>query len=179
MSAPLVKLLKKIIRTPLLASVVIVLLFEEWGWEPLARTFTALGKLPCWATLERLITRLPPWAALVVFGIPVLVLVPVKLLALYLFGRGHLALGLLMVVMAKIMGTAMAARLFQLTQPTLMRLPWFARLYPHWKIWKDSLLNRVRASTPWKLAQRFKTRAKKYVRMAWRRLKAMVASAMA
>ena len=167
--------LKKALRVTLLAPVMLVLLFEEWGWEPLARAFAALGKLPYWAALERLITRLPPWAALMAFGAPALALLPVKLLALYLFGRGHFAMGLFMVITAKIVGTAIAARLFQLTHPTLMRMPWFARWYTPWKIWKDNLLNRVRASRPWKMVRRLKTRINVLARRHWRRAKAIIA----
>lgn len=170
-------LLKKFVRALLLAPVLLVLLFEEWGWEPLARAFAALGRLPWWAALERLIARLPPWAALLAFGVPALVLIPVKLLALYLFGRGHFALGLFLVIAAKVTGTAIAARLFQLTHPALMRMPWFARLYKPWKAWKDRLLNRVRASRPWQLVRRLKNRVKAFGRAGWRRLKAAFARA--
>ena len=158
-----------------MAPVLLVLLFEEWGWEPLARAFAALGKLPWWAALERFITRLPPWAALLAFGAPAIALIPVKLLALYFFGSGHFALGLFMVVTAKISGTAIVARLFQLTHPALMRLPWFARLYTPWKIWKDKLLNRVRASKPWQLVRRLKNRVRSLGRVGWRRLKVLFA----
>ena len=154
------KLLKKILRTILLAPVVLILLFEEWGWAPLARCFAALGRLPWWSHLERLITRLPPWAALLAFGLPVVSLIPVKLLALYLFGQGHMVFGLTLVLAAKLAGTALAARLFQLTEPALMRMPWFVRLYSPWKIWKNNVLARVRSSAPWRMAGRLKRHLK-------------------
>jgi hypothetical protein len=41
------------------------------------------------------------------------------------------------------------ARLFALTQPALMRLAWFARLYGWWKPWKDALIARVKSSPVW------------------------------
>lgn len=173
---PDLKLLKKVFRAILLAPVLLVLLFEEWGWIPLARIFAGLGRLPCWTTLEQLITRLSPWAALAAFSVPALALIPVKLFALYLFEGGYFGLGLLMLITAKVMGIALAARLFQLTQPALMRMPWFARLYTRWKIWKDNLLNHVRVSKPWKTAQCLKSRIKAQTRAGWRRLKAIVAS---
>ena len=153
-------LLKRILRAVLLAPLLIFLLFEEWGWEPLAKWFAALGRLAWWGRLERVISSLPPWAALLVFGVPVVALLPIKLLALYLFGKGHVALGLGLVVAAKISGTALAARLFQLTQPALMQIHWFARNYIRWKIWKDRVLARVRSSWPWRAAGRVKARAK-------------------
>ena len=161
------KLLKKILRAFLIAPVAILLLFEEWGWEPLAACFNALGRLPWWGQLERMIVRLPPWAALLVFGVPVVGLVPIKLLALYLFGNGHVALGLALIVAAKLAGTAIAARLFQLTHPTLMQLPWFARLYSPWKNWKDRVLAQVRGSWPWQVARQLKARVKARVKI-WR-----------
>lgn len=154
----------------------LLLLFEEWGWQPLARAFAALGRLPWWSQLEQRIGRLSPWASLLVFGVPVLALVPVKLLALYLFGRGHVALGLFIIVAAKLAGTAIAARLFQLTRPALMRMSWFARLYLPWKQWKDRLLDRARASRPWQMARRLKHRVKAMGRASWRKIKSVWAS---
>jgi hypothetical protein len=163
----LLKLLKRIFRVLLLAPLALFLLFEEWGWEPLARCFAALGRLPWWGQLERLITRLPPWAALLVFGLPVLALLPIKLLAIYLFGGGHAALGLGLLIAAKISGTAIAARLFQLTHPALMQLHWFARLYIPWKIWKDRMLAQVRSSWLWRRVGRIKWQVKERAKI-WR-----------
>ncbi len=164
--------LKKIIRAVLLAPILLVLLFEEWGWVPLARAFAALGRLPFWAKLERRITQLPPWAALLAFGIPALALIPVKLLALYLLGKGQVALGLSLVIGAKITGTALAARLFQLTQPALMRLRWFTRLYVPWKVWKDRMLVQLRTSSLWLACGRLKARVKAYAAGLWADIKA-------
>lgn len=140
--------------------IALFLLFEEWGWEPLAAGFAALGRLPVWRQLERLITRLPPWAALLAFGVPMLALFPIKLLALYLFGHGHAGTGLGLLVAAKIAGTALVARLFQLTQPALMQISWFARVYIPWKIWKDRMLRQVRSSWPWRLGRRIRHRTR-------------------
>ena len=159
--------LKKILRHIALAPIVLVLLFEEWGWEPLARAFARLGQLPLWARLEGFITRLPPWAALLAFGVPVITLIPIKFLALYLFGQGHVATGLTMVIAAKVTGTAIAARLFQLTEPALMRLTWFARLYMPYKRWKDRMLTQVRDSAIWRAVRKFKSRVRLTAQKFW------------
>lgn len=152
----MLNLIKKTLRAVLLVPVAVFLLFEEWGWKPLAKCFAALGRLQWWGQIERLIAGLSPRAALLAFGLPVLALVPVKLLALYLLGHGQVALGLAVVVLAKLSGTALTARLFQLTHPALMQMSWFARLYTPWKIWKDRVLAQVRNSGPWRLAGRVK-----------------------
>ena len=163
---------KTILRRILFAPLVLVVLFEEWGWAPLARAFAALSRLPWLGQLERRIARLPPWAALLAFGVPVVTLVPVKLLALYLFSQGHVVWGFALVVAAKLTGTALAARLFQLTQPALMRMPWFARLYTPWKNWKDRVLTQIRQSSPWRAAGRFNVRLKALSLQAWAAIKA-------
>lgn len=150
----------KLLKALLLSAVALFLLFEEWGWEPLAAAFAALGRLPVWRQLERLIVRLPPWAALLAFGVPMLALIPIKLLAVYLLGQGHLATGLGIIVLAKLAGTAFAARLFQLTQPALMQIRWFASMYVPWKIWKDHKLRQVRSSLPWRWGRRLRHRVK-------------------
>lgn len=159
--------IKKIFRNILLAPVLLVLLFEEWGWVPLAKAFARLGKLPLWARLEGLITRLPPWAALLAFSVPVIALVPIKFLALYLFSQGHMTTGLTLLIAAKITGTALAARLFQLTEPALMRLAWFARLYLPWKRWKDRMLTQVRDSEIWRAVRRFKLQLRSTAQKVW------------
>ena len=152
--------LRKILRKILFPLIAGLLLFEEWGWVPLAAVFARLARLPLWAWLERKISQLPPGGALLAFGVPMLSLLPVKLLALYLFGKGQTTLGLVLLLSAKIGGTAVMARLFQLTQPALMRLHWFARWYPRWKAWKDGVLAEVRRSAAWQAGHRIKCRAK-------------------
>lgn len=151
--------------------VALVLLFEEWGWEPLARALARLGQLPVFAWLERVIRALPPYAALAVFFLPTLLLLPIKLLALWLIGKGKAMLGLLVIIGAKIVGTAVVARLFMLTRDSLLRLGWFARWYGRWVAWKDGLLAYVRASAAWQQARRLKAALRRFFRRRLRALK--------
>jgi hypothetical protein len=134
----------------------LVVLFEEWGWEPLQRALGLLARLPLIGALERWIGRLPPRAAMAVFLLPSLLLLPVKVLALWLIGNGHALMGAATVIGAKVIGTAMVARLFTLTRPALMQLGWFARLYDRWVGWKEAAMARVRASWPWRAGRELK-----------------------
>jgi hypothetical protein len=154
------KLLKALLR---LASwpLALLILFEEWGWEPL---HAALVRLSAWLGLrgiEERIRKLPPYAALALFIVPSLMLVPVKLAALGLIAHGHAFGGLFVIVFAKLAGTAVVARLFALTQPALMRLAWFARAYGRWAAYKESLLAHVRASWPWRAGRVIKRRLRR------------------
>ncbi|HEY2255544.1 MAG TPA: hypothetical protein VGI11_07890, partial [Variovorax sp.] len=68
---------------------------------------------------------------------------------------------------AKVVGTAIVARLFQLVEPALMRIPLFARWYPPWIEWKNALLARAYESAPWRGAMG----AREGLRRVWRRLR--------
>jgi hypothetical protein len=159
MLTPLFRLLRTAVRglghlaVGLLA---LLILFEEWGWEPLHRALIWLGRLEVMRRLEDAITRLPPGAALAVLLLPILGLLPVKLLALWLIAHGGALAGLAVIVVAKVVGTALLAWLFALTQPALMRMPWFAAGYGRWYAWKESLLAWVRASWAWRTGRAVK-----------------------
>lgn len=146
----------------------LIILFEEWGWGPLQRALAWVGRLPGLGALQRRIQILPPYAALVLFLVPTLLLLPVKLLALWAISQGQVLLGTLVILGAKVAGTAIVARLFTLTRPALLQLAWFAQWYARWLGWKEALLARVRASWPWRFGRMMKTR----FRRAWQRTRA-------
>lgn len=156
-------------RAVLRGSLALLILFEEWGWEALSAALGQLARLPPVRWLETRIAALPPYGALAVFLLPSLLLVPVKLAALWLIAHGHAGLGLLLVVLAKLVGTAVLARLFSLTRASLMRLAWFARLHDRWIAFKDELLAAVRASAVWQSAHRLRHALGRQVRRLLRR----------
>jgi len=164
-------MLRRALRALFTWTVALLILFEEWGWVPLANALARLGRLPFFRWLEARIQSLPPYAALLVFFAPMIALFPVKVFGLWLIGEGSGFLGVGIIVVAKIAGTAVVARLFMLTQPALMRLPWFARLYGRWTAWKDALIARVRASAAWRAIARAKAEA----RAVWQRVRSALA----
>ena len=131
----------------------LLILFEEWGWEPLQRLLARIGRWPGLRWIEGWVRRMPPWAAVILFAVPAALLLPIKLLALWAIGQGHLVLGMLVIVGAKVVGTAIVARLFTLTQPALMRLRWFAWGHGQWIRLKNAVLARARASWAWRMGR--------------------------
>ncbi|MGC4061676.1 MAG: hypothetical protein QM749_12850 [Aquabacterium sp.] len=168
--------LKRLIGTIGIWLIGLVLLFEEWGWEYLAAIAAWFGRLPGLRWIEGRIRRLPPYGALALFAVPLLTLLPIKILALYWLAHGHKMLGIGVIITAKLLGTAITARLFMLTQPTLMKLRWFARLFARWMRFKDKVLAQVKQSAAWQQWVAFKRGAKhlrtsvaSFVRAWWRR----------
>lgn len=161
----------KVVLEILLALIVV---FEEWGWRPLAELLGRLARWRPWAILESYIVRLPPYAALVVFVLPTTLLLPLKLLAVFLVARGQLVLAGLLFAFAKVAATALVARLFMLTQPALMQIGWFARGYDTLIPWKEALVSRVRASWAWRMGRLWKERTRRLVSSEWRRWRPVV-----
>jgi hypothetical protein len=162
----------KLLRGLWIGLVGLVLIFEEWGWEPLARLVAWIGRLPGLRWIEAWIRRLPPYGALALFVLPVLTLLPIKVIALYFLSEGHTVLGVSMIVLAKVVGTAITARLFMLTQPTLMRLAWFAHWFGRWLDWKGRVVAQVKASAAWQAIEQFRRGVRLAVKALVQRIRA-------
>jgi hypothetical protein len=152
---------------PLVILAALLLLLEEWCWNAGLRLWRAVGRWPFMAALEERVRAMPPWAALCAFLLPGLLLFPVKLLALMAIAKGHAASGIATIVVAKLGGAAVVARLYALTLPTLLAIGWFARCHGCFMRVKQRCLAAYRAS-------HFHARTVRVLgtgRLAWRRLR--------
>lgn len=141
--------MRRVLRAVLLGLAVFVVFIEEWGWGPLSALVAPLAHWPPIAVVESHIRRAPPRVALALFLLPALPLVPVKLLAIYLIQDGRVTLGILIIVAAKLVGTALVGRLFILVEKQLMEFVWFARCVWWWRVTRDRIMAAVRASFLW------------------------------
>ena len=143
-----------LLLAPLLYLVALLLLAEQWLWEVGNRWAAAIGTWPPFGALESLIRRLPPYAALLVFALPGLLLFPIKFLALMAIAHGHPLMGAAVFVVAKLGGAMIVARIYVLTLPSLLALVWFARWHNRFIMFKDQLIARLRASPMYSRARR-------------------------
>ena len=135
---------------PLVYLAALCLLFEEWLWETGARLMRWVAQFPPLHALESAIVRLPPYWALAVFVLPAVLLFPVKILALLAITRGYPLSGVSVILLAKLGGAAAVARLYTLTRPALLSLPWFARWHTKFIQVKDDWIGRLRATRAWR-----------------------------
>src|SRR5262245_27309099 len=147
----LMKKLKKLLAAPFVLFAAVIILVEDWLWDDLARIAAAIGQLPVLRSIEALIVGLPPYIALTLFAIPSLLLIPVKLVALYFMAHCKSPLGLLTVVGAKVFGTALVARIFTLTCPQLRRIAWFAWLHDRLVAFKAKVYGAIKSTWIYKV----------------------------
>lgn len=160
----LFKWLWRPIRALFLALAALVIAIEEWGWRPLTRWAARLAKWPPIMRLEAHIRSASPRTALLLFLVPAVALFPVKLLALWLIGLGRTALGVSVIVAAKLIGTALVGRLFIITEPQLMQFAWFARVLGWWRATKLRVKHAVQRSSGWQAVLRLRRRVSIWMR---------------
>jgi hypothetical protein len=119
--------LSRMLFAPLLHATALLLLLEEWLWDLGGRSMARLAAWPPLNAVEARVQALPPYGALIVFALPGILLLPVKILGVIAIARGHAAWGVGVIVLAKLGGATVVARLYALTEARLLTLPWFER----------------------------------------------------
>jgi hypothetical protein len=152
----------------------LIVLFEEWGWKPLSAALAWFAKFAPVAAIERWIATLGPYPSLLVFALPTTLLLPLKLVAMWLLAQGQVATATGLFIGAKIASTALIARVFTLTKPALMQITWFARTYNWFVPWKDAFFTTIRASTVWRYGRMIKNVVRHEVKQAWKRWRPLV-----
>jgi hypothetical protein len=148
------RLLHRLFRLPLVILAALMFLFEDVLWAWLQALLSRLSRLRVVAWLEARIAQLPPYPAMAFFLVPVAVLIPAHLLALYFVAIGHVAFAVLVYVVAKFVGTAMLAWIYDLCRPALLSLGWFARLHAWVLRTKARLYAELEALPAWQAARR-------------------------
>ena len=160
---------------PLLVLLAIVFLIEAWLWshlEPVVEWIVA--RIPFRALKLRLaaaIETLPPTATLVVFLVPVVALFPFKLMGLWLLTHQQWFAAALVLILAKLVGLAITAFVFEATRPKLLRMAWFRWLYQHvlaWLAWAHRLVDPIKRRIKALLRVIGPKRAGRALRLFWR-----------
>ncbi|HSV16930.1 MAG TPA: hypothetical protein VLR71_00875 [Casimicrobiaceae bacterium] len=111
----------------LLGVAAVVLLFEEWLWDRSTAAFERAGRLRCVHAVEAWTRARPRGQALALFVVPLVVIYPCKVLALLAVGTGYVFAGVAAFLFAKLVATALFARLYQLTEPAVLQYGWVRR----------------------------------------------------
>jgi len=150
------RFLKRLFLPPMVVLAAAIMFFEEWLWDHLATAMAWVARARIFRWLEARLAALPPYLAMVVFLIPGTLLLPVKIAALYLMTHGHGAAGLFTIVVAKVVGTAIVARLFTICRPALLTVGLFRWLYEAINRLKTRLYTAIQSMPAWATAVRWK-----------------------
>src|SRR3954471_6942980 len=93
---------------PLWILLALFFLVEAWLWDHLRPLVAAVVNVIAWDKLKTRLAApvewLPPWAVLIVFVIPFIVLLPLKFLEVYFLVRREWIPAIVVLVLAKLLG---------------------------------------------------------------------------
>jgi hypothetical protein len=150
------RFLRRLFTPPLYVLAVLVILVEDFLWDPLQRIVGAIIRRLHLQRAEAWLARRRPYTALALFLVPMALVFPLKLLAVFLMTRGWVAGGVGLLLGAKVAGTAVLARLFTICKPALLSIEWFARAH-RWVVGlEEAAMAWLRASAAWRAARALK-----------------------
>ena len=106
------------------------------------------------------IVSLRPYPTLALFAVPLIVLEPVKPVAAYLAGTGHITMGMFVLVVGEVLKLVLLQRLFSVSRDKLISIPAFAWTYGMYlqaREWLESF-------EAWQTARRWRGLARHAVR---------------
>ncbi len=133
-----IRLMRRNALRPLWVILALLLLVEAWLWDHLEPIVARLVNLVPWRKLKIAVARwiedLPPYAALVVFVVPFIVVLPAKFLGFYFIATGNWFGTVATLSLAKLVGLGVTAFVFDATRDKLLQISWFRRMYD-WVMW--------------------------------------------
>lgn len=144
----------------LLTLLAIFLIIEEWLWDFLNALGHILAKLLFLQDFERWLSQTSPLTALLAISIPLLIVTPINLAALFLLAHGLILQGIVLEIVAKLMGTLLVARVFALTKPQLLTFKIIARIYTTITGWLRWAHEKIAETAIYRAAKAFKAAAK-------------------
>ena len=91
-------------------------------------------------SIHRFLNRLGPYQSLLILAVPLAIVEPLKLVALFVVGGGHFIAGVLVMICAYAGSLFITERLFVVLKPKLLTLPWFAVAWQWFVTVRDKLV---------------------------------------
>jgi hypothetical protein len=115
----------------MLTSKLSITLRIDLRWKPVMKQ----GLQP----IRRSIEKLGPYQSLALLAVPVCLVEPLKLVAVFAAGKGHWFTGTVLITLAYAGSLIVVERLFGIVKPKLLQLRWFAKLWSRFVVHRDRL----------------------------------------
>lgn len=140
------------------------LVWELIIYKPSKYLFNQLDKLIVFDKLADLIRKLPPYPALVLCLLSVLVLFPFKILGLWLLKHNHYMYGILCYFAAKVIGGFFFVRVFDLTETSMRKINRVDQFLTGFFTFKNGLIAKFKSSALYVRLKNIKEAIKQTIR---------------
>lgn len=100
------------------------------------------------AAARRRIQKLSPNLSLLLVSVPVILVEPLKIISLYIAGKGHWLTGTGIIIGAYALSLFFVERLFRVVKPKLLMVSWFAKLWKRYRAFRSSVIRTVSDRQP-------------------------------
>jgi hypothetical protein len=118
---------------PILVLAAAIFLAIAWIWDAFMRVGRWLAGLIPWAAFKTWVVgwidRLPIVIVVLIYGIPFLIVEPLKGVLVWVIATGHVFAGVVSLILLETFGVGLLAVIFDLTRKRLLTLRWFAWCY--------------------------------------------------
>jgi hypothetical protein len=99
------------------------------------------GRMTFLARRRRRLQRMGPYLSLLILLVPLLLVEPLKLVAVIIAGKGHWLTGTAVLVAAYAASLLVIERLFRVLKPKIMTIGWFNRLWTVLVAWRSRVMS--------------------------------------
>jgi hypothetical protein len=164
LKGPFRALIRRIVSAAVSAFAVVYFVLDAVVFGILKPFLAWLGRQPVLIWLGGRIAALGPYPSLLLLGIPVVILEPLKPLGFYVIATGHPIQGSAILAGAEVAKVVVVERLFRISRDKLLTIRWFAWGYRIVTSW----LTRLRALPAWQAVVRagnhIKAKAREVIR---------------
>lgn len=151
----------RILKPAIFTFAAIYLLADEIARSAAGPIASWIGKRRMSASVRVWISTLTPYPTLALFAVPLIILEPVKPIAVYLAGTGRIGTGVFVIVVGEIAKLILVERLFSVSRNKLMSIPAFA-----WTFGKYGKgIDWLRSFAAWKSTRRMRRLARHTARL--------------
>ena len=140
-----------------------IVFFEQVLIRYLNVAMAAFARWKPVAQLEAWLVTLPSLGALCTFVAPSILILPMKLAALWFIAHGKYATAFTVLIVGKLLATAILARLYRILRPTLMTIGWFAWADTRFFYWRDKIYAFVKSLPAWQQGRELVLRLRTYL----------------
>lgn len=109
---------------------------------------TRRRKMTALARMRRRLQNIGPYPSLFLLSVPVLLGEPLKLIAIFVAGKGHWLAGTGMIIGAYTLSLFLVERLFRAVKPKLLMLGWFAKLWTIYTAFRTKVVRMAMRTDP-------------------------------
>lgn len=166
--------LRFLLAGPLAALVAAYTLLGDLLRPLVAPLIERLARLEIVAALRAWVEGLGPYQALLLLVVPLAVVEPLKLVAVYWTATGHAVAGVSTLILLYVASLLTTERLFTVAKPKLLTIGWFAVLWRWFEAAREWGLSWLRATWVWQAGARLGRRAREAARALVRRVRVAV-----